>query len=329
MCLRTARRESGPTRGSGRRRAFTLIELLVVIAIIALLIGILLPALGKARTSAQSVRSLSNIRSNALIIQFYANDHRDEFVNPFERKGCNNNTRAWVWVPDRKCSSGWVYESFSGVPQQESETYGFHWIAHTFYGYDNPEVSRIDTIVAPGDRALRNWLIENDDSNAQTNLNWIFPSSYWYPPTFWQDSGRFKDATRPIAMRANDFFFRRNRVSDVLFPTRKVMIFENHDWTKDEPIQFNKAGAEPNVALVEGSARTVSMSRVIEDTSLDSFITGTPYTGLAVPSGLWSPRKQVMEWLMYEQRQGFTWDYTNPGYLWATRNGLQGQDFLR
>lgn len=65
--------------------AFTLIELLVVISIIALLIGILLPALGAARTSARAAQCLSNIRGVGQAIAFYANDSKQFYPGPTAR----------------------------------------------------------------------------------------------------------------------------------------------------------------------------------------------------------------------------------------------------
>jgi prepilin-type N-terminal cleavage/methylation domain-containing protein len=53
------------------RRAFTLIELLVVIAIIAILISIILPAIGAARDSAKRVQCLTNLRSMQMGLQMY------------------------------------------------------------------------------------------------------------------------------------------------------------------------------------------------------------------------------------------------------------------
>lgn len=58
-------------------RGFTLIELLVVIAIIALLIGILLPALGAARDSAKKLKCLTNVRSMGQAFTYYADDNKD------------------------------------------------------------------------------------------------------------------------------------------------------------------------------------------------------------------------------------------------------------
>src|SRR5687768_7681709 len=59
-----------------RNRAFTLVELLVVIGIIAILIAILMPALGRARDQARGVACSSNMRQLMMGVHMFAADHK-------------------------------------------------------------------------------------------------------------------------------------------------------------------------------------------------------------------------------------------------------------
>lgn len=64
------------------KKAFTLIELLVVIAIIALLLSIIMPALGKAKKYAEEILCKSNLHQYSLATEMYANENNDHMPDP-------------------------------------------------------------------------------------------------------------------------------------------------------------------------------------------------------------------------------------------------------
>jgi prepilin-type N-terminal cleavage/methylation domain-containing protein len=105
------------------RRGFTLIELLVVIAIIALLIGILLPALSKARNASRITISLNNTRQIMLGFTSYKADKKDQIPMrmPAYTDGRSTFGLAWnTWYYGGKNCSDWWVTNYGGAYDEKA-----------------------------------------------------------------------------------------------------------------------------------------------------------------------------------------------------------------
>ena len=243
------------------RRAFTLIELLVVVSIIALLIGILLPALGRARRSAKTLECLANMRGMEVAHATYMSENKGRFVNAglshSGGPGAENPDFSWVKTLDAYYGTPLLRRS----PVDDSP----HWETPV------PGVGRLRTSSYGINNFLADVVNNGQNPYGPAPTSWNSTSMGAWPGADGNAFNRIERVPRPSAtvhflmMAYTGSFAASDHVhaDDWLSSANPYMAAAGQAQTNAHGGEFRQASAVSNWGFLDGHAETAPLSELI------------------------------------------------------------------